>query len=185
MALPLIWLPTFGGSQPAQASPTGSLSPLWLTLFGSGSGSGSAPATTQPFDFDLRAYLAAKLGQPVYPVHIPQQVDPSVEVLPCYTYTLVSSEHLNKLASPLGICDSHYQVDVWAYLYDDAVTMSESVRLALQGYVGLMGTTTVQSCLLHNEITQDESPPNASDKWVYHRIKEFRIFYRESIPTFP
>jgi hypothetical protein len=153
-----------------------------LILLGGGS---APPAVSQGFDFDLSSYLGAKLAFDIYPGHLPQQSNPAVEVMPAYTYAQVYAEHVALLSGGAGLCEANYQVDAWSYLDDQVVAMTQALFKALHGFRGTMGLTKVQGCLLHNQLTLDEAPAGIADQWVFHRVSQFKIFYVETIPTFP
>lgn len=137
------------------------------------------------FDFDLFAYLASKLGPyAVYPNHVPEQIDPTVEVLPCFTYLQVYSDDVSNLSGPSGLVEAHYQIDAWSYQDDDIITMTQLLRRSLNGFRGMMGPTKVQGSLLHNRTNLDDPPASGSDRWTFHRVNEFTIFYIETIPSF-
>jgi hypothetical protein len=143
---------------------------------------GRSTPTSQVFDFDLVSYLGPKLGRfAIYPDHVPEQIDPTVEVLPCFTYSLVFADDVNNLSGPSGLVEAHYQIDAWSYQADDVVTMSKMLRDSLRGFRGMMGATKVQGCLLHNRISLDDPPATGADKWVFHRVNEFTFFYIETV----
>jgi hypothetical protein len=75
------------------------------------------------------------VGNRVYPKVLPQNVQ-----TPAITYELITDPRGNTHQGPDGTVEALYQVTVWAKSYMEAKTISLSIKNALQGFSGAMGT---------------------------------------------
>ena len=148
--------------------------PLYAPLLTS-----TAPAPN--FEVDLTTWLAANLSLPVYPDHVPQQTDPTTEVIPCCTYTLLSAKRFSTMGGPTGKVRAVYRIETFSYLHDDVNAAAITLRTVLHGFRGLLSNTSVGACNLVDEGGGDDKPANASDKWTYHRIFAFAFNYTETV----
>jgi hypothetical protein len=147
-----------------------------------GLASSSSATTAAGFEVDLQAWIVAQLGLAVYPVHIPQQIDPSVEVLPCYTFELITAHHKNVLSGPTGDVTGTFHLKAHSFSATEAFLMKEALRLKLQNYRGFIGATRVKACNLHDEASNNVTPLTENDRWKFERLLVFKIFYVESLP---
>lgn len=100
----------------------------------------------------LVAYLAANegvaalVGTRIYPLVVPQDA-----ALPALAYQRISSprEHVHTGAS--GLVRARIQVTNVGGTYSAAKALAETVRVAMDGYSGAMGTVAVGAALLMNE----------------------------------
>jgi hypothetical protein len=164
---------TPGGSA-AVASASGG-----LVLSGSATPGG---VVAVPFDQDLQAYLASTLGASVYPGdHVSQGMG-----LPAFSYLCVGEDPCYTLRAAAGLTRKTYQFDSWSTSHGVACSMELQLRNALHGFRGMMGGTYVSSCRLQNCLDMPYEPNiDGSDGGTYHRVSEYRIAYREPVPTFP
>jgi hypothetical protein len=134
-----------------------------------------------PFDVNLEAYLAVALGANVFPSnHIAQ-----TSSLPSYSYFLVSEENKSTLAAAAGITSKVYQIDTWSLTPLDVASMELSLRNALNGFRGAMGSSYVSSCRIQNCFDMPYEPNvDGSDQGTYRRVSEYRFLVSESVPTF-
>lgn len=160
---------------------TGGLDTAGLVIQGFNTGA----ATVTGFDFDLETWLTANVTTwPVFPNHIPQQINPALEVIPCLTYAQVGADPFNFLSNPSGLVFARYQIVGHSYNADDCVAMKETLRKKLHGFRGVMGATTVQLCNLKSVVATDDTPVPGSDNWTYHRGFEFLFVYSETVTTY-
>ena len=142
----------------------------------------SSPASATGFEVDLQSWIVAQLGAPAYPVHIPEQTDFANEVLPCYTYEMISATHRNVLSGPTGDVTGIFHLKAHSFSATEVYVMKETLRKKLQNFKGYMGSTKVKACNLHNESTRNVEPLSENDRWKFERLLEFKIFYVESLP---
>jgi hypothetical protein len=92
------------------------------------------------------AAISALVSARVYPVWLPQS-----PTLPCLTYQRISGSRVRSLTGPSSLAHPRIQIDCWAATYDGAKTLAEAVRVALDGYSGLMGTVEVFGVIVHGD----------------------------------
>lgn len=150
---------------------------LALLLFSGG----TPPAPTAPvfFEQNLVAYLK-NLNIICYPGgKVPQKIS-----LPCYTYAFVGETPDYLLASAAGVTNKRYQIDMLSLNYIDVATMELSLRNALHGYIGVIGSYPVTSIMTNTYDAPYEPNVNGSDDGTYRRISEYQFVINEPIPTF-
>lgn len=111
--------------------------------------------------------VSAIVGTRVYPGTLPQNW-----TKPAISYQRVSGVRFRNLAGPAGRATPRIQIDCWAESYSGARTLAEAVRSAMDGYAGLMGTTTVGSVVLESDIDFYEPDTDiyrvSMDFWISH-----------------
>lgn len=96
--------------------------------------------------------------------------------LPAVTYMKVSGPRDQTMQGPSGLVSARIQVSSWAASYGAAKTLSDSVRQALDGYMGTTDGVRIGGIELVNETDQYESEPN-----VFQVIMDFRVKHSEVI----
>ncbi len=143
-------------------------------------GPAPAPPASVRFEVDLLAYLGPALDATIYPGHVPQRA-----ALPAVTYTLVGEEPRYTIGAAAGLTARVYQFSFFSRDQLDAIDLEASARSALHGYRGPMGSTLVTSCRLQDAMDLPyEANVDGSDSGTFHRVAEYRIFLKESIPNF-
>jgi hypothetical protein len=133
-----------------------------------------------PFEVDLLAYLNSKAWLTFYPGHLPQEAP-----LPACSFFLVSEEPKYTLGSAAGLTARVYQFDQWSNYYMDTIMFERRLRRVLHGYRGWMGGSFVSSCRIQDVMDLPYEPNvDDSDQGTYHRVAEYRILLRETIPSF-
>ena len=138
------------------------------------------PVVVNPFAVDLYAYLAQAL--PAIAVY-PSRLAEKGVVFPAMTFNLITVGRFGRLKGSSGVAIDRYQFDVWSPDMLDAALAAEQLRHALQGYQGVMGTTSVAQSLLVSTMTGFEPPIDSSDVGLFRVMQEFSITRAESIPT--
>jgi hypothetical protein len=98
----------------------------------------------------------------------------------------ISAQRFYHLAGEAGVVQSVVQVTCYGENARRAFTLSELVRNRLSGYRGYAGDsneTAIQSALIINESADQESPADASDRWIYSYTCDYQITHTTSIPT--
>jgi hypothetical protein len=131
-------------------------------------------------DQALESYLVTTLGVPVWANHIPQfeynypqLVYQCVETTPKYT--------LNNAA---GLVQVLYQIDVYGTDAASVDTTTESLRVALESYRGMMATVLVTGCRSEDMIQTYEANPAGADLGWYRIMSDWTLFYQETLPIY-
>lgn len=120
--------------------------------------------------------VTALVSTRVYPIMMPQDF-----TLPAIVYSRISGErehmanNTSKTTRMIGKVRARYQFDCIAETPDGAKDLGEALRKAMDGYIGLMGTNTVQACALIND--NDIYDPETD---TFIRSMDFRISYIEA-----
>lgn len=119
----------------------------------------------------------------IYPMTAPASAgDP-----PWVTYQELSRISWNHMLAISGLVRSRLEVDAWATTPLVADALAEAVRLAMDGFRGLMGDEEldVRSCFLE-DAQDDYEPPQAAEGRVglYRVRQDYFIAYMVEIPSF-
>lgn len=111
------------------------------------------------------ATIAGLIGSRVYPDILPQSV-----TYPALTYSEVSGVRVRDFDGPTGRARLRISIHSWSETSLQRNQLADAVRTALDGYAGLMGTTSVGNIILDNEldIFEEEVP-------VYRKVQDFII----------
>lgn len=110
---------------------------------------------------------------------------PERTVYPYITYEEISGPTVQQQAAAAGLVDSRFQIDVWAETHPSREATAEAIREALDGFTGsTMGSMTVKRVSLENRQDSVDQADGGSQRAIYRKIIEFRIWYAESVPTF-
>ena len=115
------------------------------------------------------AGLTALVGTRIYPLKLPQ--DPTY---PAVTFAKVSGPRERAMGADPGVVRSRHQVDSWSEDYDEAKSVSEQVRLALQRFNGTEASVVIHDIYLDNELDLFEP---ATD--TYRTMLDFEVIYGE------
>lgn len=124
---------------------------------------------------DLAAFLlagaavAALVENRLYPLTIEQKAE-----LPALTYQRISGPRVRSLKGPSKLAHPRFQIDCWGSTYGSAKTVAQAVRQRLDGYRGLMGSTSVGEVILESD-TDDFEP----DTGLYRVSMDFIIWHKE------
>ena len=93
---------------------------------------------------DLTAYLIANAGlTALVNGRIYSQVLPQHAVLPAIVYSQIHGKAGNTMENASGFTDATFQFACMAMSYYDAKKTAKSLRAALEGFAGTMGSTKV------------------------------------------
>jgi len=127
---------------------------------------------------DLRGILAgdsaiaALVGARIYPALLPQP-----PTFPALTYQVVSGFRHTQMDGPPGVNRARLQIDCWAATYIGAEALADAVRLALDGFKGMVGGSPgrlVQAAFFASERDLYEPEPPC-----YRRSADYLITYAE------
>jgi hypothetical protein len=114
------------------------------------------------------ASITALVGTRVYPIRMAQN-----PTYPTLVYSLVSTRNLELLSGDGGMYWPRYQIDSYARTYRAAKRLARTVRLALTGYSGTVGSIDICRIGLSNEV--DDFEPVAG---IYHVATDFIVQYK-------
>lgn len=115
--------------------------------------------------------LSGFAGGRVHAFRLPRGV-----TLPAITYMKVSGPRDETQQGPSGLSAARIQVSSWGDNYGDSKLLADSVRLALDGFMGTAADVHIGGIELINETDQFESEPD-----VYQTIMDFRVKHSEEI----
>lgn len=121
------------------------------------------------------AGVSALVGTRVYPVILPQN-----PTFPAITYQRIGGRRESSFAGPIGLAGPLYRLDCWGGAagtgYAAAKGLANAVRLALDGWKGVVSGITVQACFLDGE------PEDIfEDEVGVHRVAmEVRMWWNEA-----
>ncbi|GEM_PF-4704307 len=95
--------------------------------------------------------------------------------LPAIKFDLISEQSEHSMEGPAGIAPARVQVDCYATERSALRPIQESVRLALDGFTGLMDDTTIQHILLSNAMPAFEEEPR-----IWALTMDFELMYTQS-----
>ncbi len=119
----------------------------------------------------------------VYAQHAPQKAP-----APYIVYSRVSGDHLQHTTAPSGLASTSIQLDMFGVTYSQAKDLAEEVRLALDGFSGVVSTATktitIKTITIATHTDGFEIPPAAGQKGIHRVIMDFAVWYTETVPTF-
>jgi hypothetical protein len=139
-------------------------------------GSGDAPATLRQA---VRSLLADAAGlAAIVESRIYNGSAPSTAVYPRVTFTVVGQTGGHVLAGPDGSAVARVRVSCWSLGGEEAETIADLVKAALDGYAGQVGAVYVENCQWIFEVDQPE-PLGGGKAGVIHQILiDFSIDHR-------
>lgn len=123
--------------------------------------------------------LTALIGDRLYRDRLPQGA-----AYPAVVYQRISTTHAHHMTAASGLAEARIQFDSWATDAASAEAVAEKIRLALQGFRGDLGSTSVRTCHLENTESGYDPPADSSDVAAHRVSQDFMVAYFESVPTF-
>jgi len=118
------------------------------------------------------AELTALVGDRIYPVILPQNT-----TLPAVTFQRISGIREYSQSGPSGLAHPRFQFSCWAEKYEEAKAVAEQIRLALEGYKGMMGGSDgVRVDAIYVEDDHDIYDPETKE---YHVALDAIIWHEE------
>ncbi len=130
------------------------------------------------------AGVSAIVGDEVF-----RDVAPPEATEPYITVTKLGSDHVKHQEAAAGIVAVRLQVSSWDDNPEDAETLADKVRLAMDGKVGgEIGTApnnvAVKSVFLEEDSGTYTAPREGSSVGVYGVAQDWMIWHSETVPTF-
>ena len=133
---------------------------------------------------DLQAFLiswpriAAIVAKRVYWLRAPQGVQ-NLGAFITFQRIAGTREHvlhgMSRLATPI------YQIDGWTRDPNQIEALSDAI-LSIDGFVGMMGATSVRDVLLVSDRELDEAPDGGGDEGPLRCSYDFEIWHGETVP---
>lgn len=118
------------------------------------------------------AGLAGVLGGRVYPKHLPQN-----PTYPAIAYHRISGPREHSHDGSSGLAHPRFQLDLFARTHVAAKDLAEKVRLALDGYKGVMGG--VGGVDVNGAFLEDDDDGYDDDLKVYWWRMDFTVWHNE------
>ena len=111
---------------------------------------------------------------------------PASVARPYATLFVVSTNRVRLVTGPGGIAAARVQIDVWAITSLSRSSVSDALRVALDGYRGSMGSELldVRGVIVDGPFNSMERPEDATEVPIYRARMDVEIIYAETIPTF-
>jgi len=127
--------------------------------------------------------VAAIVGDRIYPLVAPQRKALAYPNVPktYVTYERTGGTRNMPLNGVNGFVVAVYRIMGFAYNYELAKTLGESIRLKLDGYRGSAGGHPIQRIWCDNDIDGYEYETDATETAVFQVVQDYRIAYAESV----
>jgi hypothetical protein len=113
--------------------------------------------------------LVAMQSTRIYPDRLPQ-----TPTLPATVFLSISDPEEYNQSGPSEWKEQRFQFDCWADNPLDAIKLKNTLRDAVSGFKGMMGTTEVYAAFADNGRTMDDD-----ETGLYRRILEVLFQYKE------
>ena len=130
---------------------------------------------------DSKPNVRAALNGRIFAGRAPQTIP-----MPYVLLTQLGAVHEYATTGEITEVQPTIQVDVFARGPKGHLTASviaERIRDAMSGYVGVMGTTTVQGCTIERDNELVDLEADGSDDWVYQRSIDYRLTHAQTAPA--
>ena len=130
-------------------------------------------AGPNPFVVDLQSYLSK------YGLISMGHIDRSYATYPAVSYNLMSQSRNTVIQGPSGFVEAVYQFVVIGPQSLDVVVSADILRLALNGFRGMMGSTFVKNSNVTDSFTRYEPAVDESDVGMYSEFIVAKLCYGE------
>ncbi len=127
-----------------------------------------------------RTALAALIGAKIFVKRASQEAS-----LPYIVYRrLPDVDHHHHMEAAAGLVQEIFQFDVFSTTEKNVETVTEQLRLALDGFRGDMNGENVRSIHIVDEDDEITNPTDGSDDGKFSTRQSYRVTHTESVPTF-
>lgn len=129
----------------------------------------------------LRSALTAStavttlIGSRIYPV-----LAPASAALPLVTWRRSGIQREQTLGGPMGLPRVTVEYSIYGTTYENAREIADAMRLVLDGYGGVEGTTQVNQTSLENESDDFVTLAGADLPPVYQITQSYDVWWQES-----
>ena len=127
--------------------------------------------------------VAAIVGTRIYPLVAPQRKPATFPATAktYITYQRISGVRNMPLNGVNGFVVARYQVNAFAYNFEVADLLGESIGLKLHGYHGDAGGHRIQRIWLDGDSQSYEYETDATETAIFQVIQDYRIAYAELV----
>ena len=127
--------------------------------------------------------VSSIVGTRIYPLVAPQRKPATFPATAktYMTYQRISGVRDMPLNGPNGFVVARYQINAFAYDFEIADLLAESIRLKLNGYRGDAGGHRIQRIWLDGDSQSFDYETDATETAIYQVIQDYRIAYAESL----
>lgn len=131
---------------------------------------------------DLRTYLLTKPGVTAFAGDRirPDQLD-EADVKPAIIIAVDEEEPQNDLDGDGGLVKATVAIASLAVRRSDSRQLAEQVRLALAGYSGTAGSSTIRS-IFDSSVTVYSPKDDGSDEGFFSTEQQYTVWYSETVP---
>lgn len=124
--------------------------------------------------------ITAVVSTRVYPLNLPQT---GTTIYPCIVYQTISQRRTYSHGGDCQLCFERVTFNCFASTYKAAKDLAELIRLAISGYRGTWGSTTIQSCFSEGDRDAMTDSPETESLAVFNVQSDYTIAYTEAAPT--
>lgn len=121
--------------------------------------------------------ISDRVGSRIYP----SRRSDSNRTTPYLVYSEVSADTIRSLNGPSGLAKTRVQTDAYSPKKAIARLLGRDVRLALDGYDGMMGLT--ETVMVQGVTLEDRQDLYEEDPQLHRRRQDFFIWYEEEVPA--
>lgn len=111
----------------------------------------------------------------IYPNEVPQGAS-----MPAISYEQTSGDREHTMDGPVGMVPGGFVLNCWAETYSGARTLSDYVRIALDGYSGTTGSQYFWVIFLENESDNLQRIPDVKVLRRYSKQLTFTVWFKEA-----
>lgn len=121
------------------------------------------------------ATVAGLIGTRIYPVLAPASAS-----LPLVTWRRSSIQREQTLSAPMGMPRVTVEYSIYGTTYENAREIADAMRVVLDGYGGVSGTTQVNQTSLENESDDFVTLAGADLPPVYQITQTYDVWWQEN-----
>ena len=118
--------------------------------------------------------ITSIVGTGIYSVPVPQEVTE-----PFITVQIISGDTIRNMGCVNDVATTFFQIDCWDTSSLGAETLATSVRNAVDGYSGTMGTRKVYSSILEDEREDTEENLDGTQTEAHRKTQTYRIRHQQ------
>lgn len=134
----------------------------------------------------IYSYLSGQTAlTDVVSTRIYPHVAPTSAKLPYLVFQEIEGSHREHMTAASGLANVLLQVTAYAETEVSLRATCNAVRGELLGHrAGTWGSTAVKAVLSEGDFMQTLPPEHGEEQGVFQGVMQFRVWYRESVPTF-
>jgi hypothetical protein len=117
--------------------------------------------------------ITALIGLRCHPTNLPQ-----APTFPALSYAQIDATRVRELEGPAGKVRRRVSISSWARNSIGVWVLADTVRVALDGFAGMMGDTEIGSVILENEIPFFEE--QAGTVGIHRVMQDYQLAHIET-----